>query len=223
MIIFIYNNYFIINPFYRFLGFINLLIRKKVIDFFIITFFSFIIFFLSFLFYLSRLLYLPRYNKTYIKVYVKADKAYNNICDNLFYLFYSSRLSRYNKTYVKIYVKVYIKTYKIYNNTYDKCYYYNRVRFNNINKFNIKASFPPLLSLSSYLPRLSYYNKIYNKIYIKICVKTNKIYDNAYDKCYYYNKKKFNNINIFDIKNIITFFLIKFLSFFIFSKRDNSR
>ena len=133
---FIYNNYFIISSFYRFLGFIDLLIREKIIDFFIIIFFSF--FFLSFLFYSSRLLYLSRQNKICVKTYVKIDKIYDYICDNLSHLFYFPRLSRYNKICDKICVKIYVEINKIYDNICDKYYYYNNIFFNNINIFNIK-------------------------------------------------------------------------------------
>ena len=59
------------------------------------------------------------------------------------------------------------------------------MRFNNINKFNIKISFSFLLFLLLFLLRLSRYNKIYNKIYVKIYVKIDKIYYNICDKCYY--------------------------------------
>ena len=185
LIIFIYNNYFIMRLFYRFLNFIDLLIREKIIDFFIITFFSFIIFFLffsSYLFYLPRL---PRYNKVcdkaYAKAYAKTDKACDNICD--------------------------------------KYYYYNEKRFNNINKFNIKAFFPLFLFLSFYLSRLSRYNEICDKAYIKTYVEINKICDNAYNRYYCYDKEKFNNINKPNIRDIITFFLIKILSLFISLKK----
>ena len=140
MIIFIYNNYFIISLFYHFLNFIDLLIREKVIDFFIITFFFFIIFFLFFppyLFYLSRS---PRYNKAC----VKADKACDNICDNSFHLSYSPRplrSSRYNEICDKAYIKAYVKVDKTYNDICDKYYYYNKEKFSDINKSNIKAFF----------------------------------------------------------------------------------
>ena len=136
-----------------------------------------------------------------------------------FYLFYFSRLFCYNKICDKIYIKTCVKADKI----CDKYYCYNKEKFNNINKFNIKVFFSSFLSLLSRLSRLSRYNKICDKIYAKIYVKINKACDNAYDKYYYYNKKRFNNINKFNIKNIITFFLIKFLSLFISSKRNNSR
>ena len=59
------------------------------------------------------------------------------------------------------------------------------MKFNNINKFDIKTFLSPFLS---FLPRLPYLPRY------------NKIYDNAYDKYYYYNKEKFNNINKFNIK-----------------------
>ena len=97
----------------------NLLIREKVIDFFIITFSSFITFILSLLSYLSYLsrLLSPRYNKA-------CDKAYAKAC---------------------------VKVYKTYDNICDKYYCYNKMKFNNINKFNIRGFFLPLLSLLFYL------------------------------------------------------------------------
>ena len=73
------------------------------------------------------------------------------------------------------------------------------MRFSGINGFDIKAFlsfFPPFLFCLSYLSR---YNKICDKVYIKI-------YDNICDKYCYYNKERFNNINKFNIKNIIIFF-----------------
>ena len=97
------------------------------------------------------------------------------------------------------------------------------MRFNNINKLNIKAFLSFFSFFSSYLSHLSYYNKTCDKIYDKTYIKADKICDNAYNKCYYYNKKRFNNINKSNIKNIIIFFLIKFLSLFIFLKKDNLR
>ena len=205
------------------MGFINLLIREKVIDFFIIISFFSITFFLSFLSYSLYLPYSPRYNKAYTKTYVKADKACDNAYDNLSYLFYPSRLSRYNKVYVEACVKVYVKVYKICDNSCDRYYYYNKMRFNDINKFNIKALFPPFLSLSSY----SFYSPRYNRAYGKACVeayaKVDKAYDDICDRYYYYNEKRFNNINKFNVKDIINFFLIKLLSLFISLKRDGSR
>ena len=146
------------------MSFIDLLIREKVIDFFIISI-------LSLLFYLSR-------------------------------LFRQSRLFYYNEICDKSYIKAYVETYKVYDNICDKYYYYNEVRFNNINKFDIKDSLLPLLSHFSYLlrfprfSRLSRYNEICNEIYVKAY----KIYDNICDKCYYCDKARFNDINKSNIK-----------------------
>ena len=97
------------------------------------------------------------------------------------------------------------------------------MKFNNINKFNIKASLSSFLFFLFRLSHLSRYNKACDKIYVKAYVKSDKTCDNIYDKYYYYNKGKFSNINKFNIKDIIIFFLIKLLPFFISLKRNNSR
>ena len=88
----------------------------------------------------------------------------------------------------------------------DKCYYYNKIKFNNINEFDIKAFFLSFLFFLFHLSHLSRYNNIYDKICVKIYTKIDKAYNNIYNKCYYYNKEKLNNINKFNIKNIIKIF-----------------
>ena len=148
----------------------------------------------------------------YIKVYAEVDKACDNIYNDLSYLshlFYFSRLFRYNKICGKIYAEAYAKADKIYDNICDKCYYYSEKRFNNINKFNIKAFFFYLFLFFfrlSRLSRLSRYNEVCDKTCVKTYIKIDKTYNNICDKCYYYNKKRFNDINELDIKNIIIFF-----------------
>ena len=132
--------------FHHFLNFINLLIYEKVIDFFTIIFFFFITFFLSFPFYSPRFSRSPRYNKTYAKI----NKTYDNIYDNSFYLLYLFRLlrlPRYDKIYNKTYAETYVKIDKTYDNTCGEYYCYNKEKFNNINKLNIKVFFPPLSPL----------------------------------------------------------------------------
>ena len=156
--------------------------------------FSFFFFFFS---------YLSRYNKACVETCVKVNKIYDDIYDNLSHLSHFLRLSRYSEICVKIYVRTCVKIYKIYDNIYDRCYYYGGMRFNDINRFNIKAFFTPFLF---FLSRLSRYDKAYDKVCVEAYVKTDKVYDNICDKYYYYNEERFSDINKLDIKDIIIFF-----------------